>query len=101
MSCRVLLCCCVVPFLSCLLVLSCRLVLKYTILIMSLTKGCISKEIERPHIILLTDVMKCNVGVHATLFQLKRKGIRAHQEGQCVSQRNKEVHLNATMISSS
>jgi hypothetical protein len=48
------------------------------------SKGCISKEIEKPHTILLTNVMKWDVGFHAALFQLKRKGIRAHREGHCV-----------------
>jgi hypothetical protein len=27
--------------------------------------------------------MKWDVGFHATLFQLKRNGIRAHREGRC------------------
>ena len=48
-----------------------------------MAKGFISKEIEKPHTIRLTDVMKWGVGCHATLFQLKRKGVRAHREGHC------------------
>ena len=48
-----------------------------------MAKGFISKEIEKPHIIRLTDVMKWGVDFHATLFQLKRKGVRAHREGHC------------------
>ncbi len=44
------------------------------------------KEEERScSSILITDVMKWAVDIRATVFHLKRKGIRAHRKGHCVA----------------
>jgi hypothetical protein len=47
-----------------------------------MSKGFISKEIEKPHTILLTEFMKWGVDFHAILSQLKRKGVRGHRVGE-------------------
>ncbi len=52
------------------------------------SKGCVSKKIEKPHTILLTDFMKWDVDFRATLFQLKRKGTRSHREGVANRKKN-------------
>jgi hypothetical protein len=44
------------------------------------------KEEERScSSILITEVMKWAVDIRATVFHLKRKGIRAHRKGHCIA----------------
>ena len=43
------------------------------------------KEEERSYSILISDVMKWTADIRATVFHLKRKGIRAHRKGHCVA----------------